>query len=64
VRVCLEGGDEPVEKQREAAGERERPAAALANGLPDEPGAADLEDGGDAEEPCGACDGRRVDPHR
>ena len=50
VRVRLERGDEAVEAQRDHAGADPEPAAVLTDALPDQPGAADLGDGGEREQ--------------
>src|SRR6059058_2027227 len=54
VGVGLEGGDEAVGAEGEDAARGPHPAAVLPYALPDQPGAADLEEGGDDEEGGGA----------
>src|ERR687891_262842 len=50
VGVVLEGGDEAVGGERGDAGADPGGAAVFTDALPDQPGAADLCDGGDGEE--------------
>src|ERR1044072_765904 len=54
VGVGLEGGDETVGAGGEDAARGPHPAAVLPYALPDQPGSADLEEGGDDEEGGGA----------
>src|SRR5690606_29741241 len=61
VGVGLEGGDEPVRAEREHAGGDPEQAALLPQPLPDEPGAADLGDGGQHEEDQGTQSGHGRD---
>jgi hypothetical protein len=46
VGVRLQGGDEPVRAKREHTGTDPDPPAVFAHALPDQPGAADLQQGG------------------
>jgi hypothetical protein len=50
VGVGLEGGHEPIQPQGEDAGADEGQAALFADALPDQPGSADLCQGGQGEQ--------------
>jgi hypothetical protein len=50
VRVGLEGGDEPIEPEGQDAGTDKGQAAVFADALPDQPGPADLGQGGQGKQ--------------
>lgn len=61
VGAGLEGGDEPVQAESDHAGPDEHEAPFLAHSLPDEPGTANLGDGGEDEQANRGEDGHDVD---
>jgi hypothetical protein len=58
----LQGGDEPVDAERENAGADPEQAAVFPNALPDQPGAADLRQRGEDEQDDRAGNGHGPEP--